>query len=430
LLWQRARRIRGEVLEQRATKMSHRAAWLAWLLWTLCVMLAASGVLLDFYTPPVPARHGPNFDVFAGVLLLSYPTIGAFIVSHRPKNAVGWVLCGMGLIVEVHAFAGAYADYTLFAHPGSLPGGKIMLWLTEWLAFPGGTLGVVLLVLLFPTGRLLARGWQAVAWMAVGGAALFALWWATVPGPFYLYRSIYNPFGIGGDLGEALDVLGRVGMAVLLLSAIASVFSVFLRLQGAEGEERQQIKWFAYAAAVLGGAFLVIIPAAQEIGGPGAAFVLAVTVLSGVPVSLGAAILRYRLYDIDRIINRTLVYGTLTGTLALVYFGGITAAQAVFRSLTGQEEQPQLLIVASTLVIAALFMPLRRRIQGFIDRRFYRRKYDATKTLEAFSAKLRDETDLETLNSELVGVVRETMQPAHVSLWLRPDTAPKGKQAG
>jgi hypothetical protein len=146
----------------------------------------------------------------------------------------------------------------------------------------------------------------------------------------------------------------------------------------------------------------------------------------GLYVAVGVAILRYRLYDIDLIINHTLVYGSLTASLALVYFGGVTATQAIFRTLTGQEHQPQLAVVVSTLVIAALFNPLRRRIQGFIDRRFYRSKYDARKTLEAFSAKLRDETDLDALNDELVGVVKETMQPAHVSLWLRPDPTPKG----
>ena len=148
-----------------------------------------------------------------------------------------------------------------------------------------------------------------------------------------------------------------------------------------------------------------------------------------IPISMGIAILRYRLYEIDLIINRTLVYALLTVSLAVVYFGGVTATQAIFQTLTGQEQQPQLAVVISTLVIAALFNPLRRRVQGFVDRRFYRRKYDAAKTLEAFSAKLRDETDLDALSGDLVGVVRETMQPAHVSLWLRPDTDLKVKQA-
>ena len=149
---------------------------------------------------------------------------------------------------------------------------------------------------------------------------------------------------------------------------------------------------------------------------------------AGVAVAIGFAVLKHRLYDIDVLINRTLVYGSLTAMLVVLYFGGIATTQALFRTLSGQEEQPQVAVVVSTLVIAALFTPLRRRIQVFIDRRFYRRKYDAAKTLEAFSAKLREETDLEALNNELVGVVRETMQPAHVSVWLRPDTAPQRNQ--
>jgi hypothetical protein len=160
-----------------------------------------------------------------------------------------------------------------------------------------------------------------------------------------------------------------------------------------------------------------------------AGFLVGVAGLSGLPVAVGIAILRYRLYDIDRIINRTLVYASLTVILAGIYFGGVTVTQALFQALTGQEQLPQLVVVASTLVIATLFNPLRRRIQSFIDRRFYRRKYDARKTLETFSAKLRNDTDLEALSDDLVGVVRETMQPAHVSLWLRPEASPKGAQA-
>ena len=158
-------------------------------------------------------------------------------------------------------------------------------------------------------------------------------------------------------------------------------------------------------------------------------FSVVVLSFGGVPITVGFAVLRSRLYNIDLLINRTLVYGSLTATLALIFFGGVTATQALFRAVVGQEKLPQLAVVASTLVIAALFNPLRRLIQSFIDRRYYRRKYDAAKTLEGFSMKLRDETDLETLNDNLVGVVREAMQPAHVSLWLRPDTASKGEQA-
>jgi hypothetical protein len=402
--------------------MRHRAAaWLAWSLWALCVVLVVLAVLLYFYTSSV--RPHPRFVVLAGVPLLVYPTIGAFIVSHRPKNAVGWVLCGMGFVFEVLAFARAYADYTLFAHPDLLPGGEVMDSLDPWTVGPSLLLGAVLLILLFPDGKLpeavelaaapVNRMWRGVVWMAVCGAALLTLWWVTWP-------------------GGTVEMLGRIGGAILLLSFVVSVISVFLRLQSAEGRERQQIKWFAYGAAVFLGAYFLLQAAGDQIGGWigwWAVFVVMVTALLVIPVTVGIAILRNRLYDIDIIINRTLVYGSLTAMLALFYFGGVTVTQALFQALTSEEQLPQLLVVASTLLIAALFTPLRRRIQSFIDRRFYRRKYDARKTLEAFSLKLRDETDLEALNNDLVGVVRETMQPAHVSVWLRPETAPKGEQA-
>jgi hypothetical protein len=218
-------------------------------------------------------------------------------------------------------------------------------------------------------------------------------------------------------------------MPALLFGAAA--LSVFMRLRHAVGVERQQIKWLAYAAAAwaLGIIFNVITLAIDTpLWFERAALACFTVAGEAVPIAIGIAILRYRLYDIDVLINRTLVYGSLTLLLALVYFGGVTATQAILGTLSGQEQQPQLAIVVSTLVIAALFNPLRGRIQGFIDRRFYRKKYDAAKTLEAFSFRLREETDLQALNGELTRVVRETMQPAHISLWLRPDTAPRGSE--
>ena len=213
---------------------------------------------------------------------------------------------------------------------------------------------------------------------------------------------------------------------------IAAAFSLFVRLRRAVGVERQQIKWFAYAAVatVSGGTLAYIIPGVIHTPTwfERAGFVLNVVFVPAIPVSVGIAILRYRLYDIDVIINRTLVYGSLTATLVAVYFGGVATSRRSSGPLTGQEQQPQLAVVVSTLAIAALFDPVRRRIQSFIDRRFYRRKYDAAKTLEAYSARLRDETDLGSLSEELIGSVKETMQPEHVSLWLRPDTASGDRQ--
>lgn len=204
-----------------------------------------------------------------------------------------------------------------------------------------------------------------------------------------------------------------------------------LRLRRARGIERQQIKWPAFTAVVAVGGTVLDVSISEAIGSQlleWAGFVVGNLALVGFPISIGIAIVRYRLYEIDTLINRTLVYGSLTVMLGLVYFGGVTATQAIFRTLTGQQEQPQLAIVVSTLVIAALFNPLRHRIQAFIDRRFYHSKYDAAQTLEAFSAKLRDETDLDALSNDLVGVVSETMQPAHVSLWLRPELPPRASE--
>jgi len=204
-----------------------------------------------------------------------------------------------------------------------------------------------------------------------------------------------------------------------------------VRFRRSRGIERQQMKMFAYVIVVLiGGSVLagILSDVTGVVWLGSISFVLSLMGLMCLPIAVGVAILRYRLYEIDLIINRTLVYGPLTATLALVYFGGVATTQLVFRVLTGQQQQPQLAIVISTLVIAALFNPLRRRIQSFIDRRFYRSKYDARKTLEAFSLRLRDETDLEALNNQLVGIVRQTIQPSHVSLWLRPATPVKAKQ--
>jgi hypothetical protein len=252
--------------------MSHRAAaWLAWFLWAICVALVALAVLLVLNTPPVPARGGPNLDVLAGVPFLAYATAGAFIASRRPTNAVGWVLCGMGLVFEFHAFAGAYADYALVARPGSLPGGVIMLWTsTGWLSIPGMLLGVVLLVLLFPDGRPPNRGLWAVVWMAFGGATLVAFGTAMSPGPMNNYESVHNPFAVSRSVDEeVMWPLVTLGLVVLLISWVASVISVQLRLDGARGKEREQIKWFAYAAGLLLFGVFVGFPAADAIGGRG-----------------------------------------------------------------------------------------------------------------------------------------------------------------
>jgi hypothetical protein len=279
---------------------------------------------------------------------------------------------------------------------------------------------LVYVPLLFPDGRMPSRRWLPVAvltgvgtlGMIVLGALSDTLHLNEAPG----YR-IDNPIGIEG-LGyvEDLPIFG-VLTGLLFFGIIGAAASVVVRFLRSRGIERQQMKWFVYAVVPM-----LLIPTEGFLPGIISSVVLSV-VLIGLPTAIGIAVLRYRLYDIDILINRTLVYGTLTATLVALYFGGIVMLQGLFLLLTGQRST--LAVVASTLVIAALFNPLRRRIQSFIDRRFYRRKYDARKTLEGFSTKLRDETDLDALSGTLVGVVRETMQPAYASLWLRPDTVDK-----
>jgi hypothetical protein len=413
--------------------MSHRAAaLLAWSVWAMCVVLLALTALLDYYyTPPFPNKGNPNVYQFFGVPLLVYASVGAFVASRRPTNLVGWLLCVIGFVCVVQGFGVAYADYALLADPAfSLPGGVYMVCISQSLVALATLIpAVTLLILPFPDCRLPDRSLRAVPWVVVVGSATSALWAVTSERVFHRY-SVHNPLWLGGALGDVVDVFGRLSAAAFLVTLVVAVITVFVRLGSARGAERQQLKWVAYAAAVLLG--IVFISPGIVWFLPGwLSFPLGVAVFAAIPVAVGIAVLKYRLYDIDRIINRTLVYGSLTVTLAAVYLGSIVVLHtlqyrlSVF--LTGQAEQSQLVIVVSTLVIAALFTPLRRRIQSFIDRRFYRSKYDARKTLEAFSAKLRDETDLDALSDDLIGVVRETMQPAHVSLWLHSDPALKDK---
>jgi hypothetical protein len=274
---------------------------------------------------------------------------------------------------------------------------------------------ILFLVLLFPDGMLPSRRWRPLAWAMGTFIAVSLIVVALSPGPIVEFPSVSNPFGV-----EAATLPGPVlaaGQLGVLACVVATILSSVLRFYRSRGEERLQLKWFTYAAAVgLSTPLLfgVLAPAAFEVLGR----LLWTLGFLSLPVSIGIAILKYRLYDIDRIINRTLVYGTLTVALALVYLAGVALLQGGLRALTGQEST--LAVVASTLAIAALFVPLRRRVQGVVDRRFFRKKYDATKTLETFSARLRDETDLKQLDAGLSGVVRETLQPAHVSLWLKP----------
>jgi hypothetical protein len=385
--------------------------------------------------PQAPSSLGTTrltlFDLLTGVPFLAFPIVGTLIASRRPHNPIGWICLAVGFLFLLLGLTDLYSVYGV-ARPGSVPFPVGVAWLGNWLWVPAVGLFATYLFLLFPEGRLPSSRWRPLAWLSGAVIVVLSLSFGLAPGPVAsLPGKIRNPFGL--EELPWLESAANVGFPLLALCILASVVSLVLRYRRSRSEEREQIKWIAFAASVVGVLFLIGMVISLSYGSKPPSWTRlldSMTVLSytGVPIAVGFAVLKYRLYDIDVIINRALVYGALTVTLALIYFGGVAATQTIFRALTGQQEQPQLAIVVSTLVIAALFNPLRRRIQGFIDRRFYRRKYDAVKTLEAFSAKLRDETDLDALNAELVGVVRETMQPAHVSLWLRPDTTSKGQQ--
>jgi hypothetical protein len=397
---------------------------IAWSVCALSLALTALALLLLALNLSQPNTH--IFDWwFGNTLIVIDVTVGAIVASRRPENPIGWLLLLSGLAISINHFGAQYAIYALLAQPGSLPAGEALAWIASWLLPIYSGLQVFYL-LLFPTGRLPSRRWRPLAWLTVAYILVGVILSAFSSGAYLgSLGPIRNPLGIEGFTNFYKALLYTV--SPLLYVAVA--LSLLMRLRRAVGVERQQLKWFAYSAAIFAlGIVLIVIPIAIDIPSWYEWVGTAIFTASGaaITISIGIAILRYRLYEIDTLINRTLVYGSLTVTLVALYFGGIVVLQRFFVFLTGQ--QSTLAVVASTLVIAALFNPLRRHIQSFIDRRFYRRKYDAVKTLEAFTAKLRNETDLEALNNELVGVVRETMQPAHVSVWLRPETATKGKQ--
>lgn len=408
--------------------MTERNIWAVRFAWSLCaasLLLIALGLLLTFlgWSAPLPEGWAISWQgqAILSTGFIGVPILGGLIASRRPNNPYGWLWLALGISGPLLTFAPVYAAYALVAQPGSLPAPRMVGTLVAGAGWMVSTAMFPFLLLLFPTGRVPSHRWRLVAWavVAAGAPALITL-------PFAAFADSFipggNPIGIGGTAGEVITVLAFAAVMVILAAIVLSALSLVFRYRRAGGVERQQIKWFAYAGALFVGQW--ISQFFYEL--PGAWDALAEMVpLVGLYVAVGIAILRYRLYDIDILINRTLVYGSLTATLIALYVGGVATTQTIFRALTGQEDQPQFAIVVSTLVIAALFNPLRRRLQAFIDRRFYRRKYDARKTLEAFTAKLRDKTNLEALNAELVGVVRETMQPAHVSLWLRPDEVSK-----
>ena len=371
------------------------------IVWTLRLLIAGA-------SHDVPADlEGGSADIIWGLVVIGFALVGALVASRHPDNPVGWIFCGGAVAFSLSGLGESYAVYTLFAEPGALlGGGTTMAWISVWVWVLGGVPLLTLFPLLFPTGRLLSGRWRLVARPSLAATFFLSVGIALTPGAFDDLPQVENPYGVGGAAGDVFAGFQALGWLLLIGSMIASATSLVLRFRRSRGIERQQIKWVAAASVVLVVSFLLweVWEGMAPLG------ILTIVVAAGI------AILRYRLYDIDVVINRTLVYGALTATLALAYLGGVLLLQLALRPLT---ESSNLAIAGSTLGVAALFRPARARIQELVDRRFYRRKYDAAQTLERFGVRLRGEVDLVALGSDLREVVAETMQPAHVSLWLR-----------
>jgi hypothetical protein len=344
------------------------------------------------------------------LLLVVFPVflvVGCLILARRPGNVIGWIFTAVGLLTTAAGLAEPYATYA-YTHPGSLPAPLVAAWVNTWIWSPTIVLMVVFPLLLFPTGRSLSPRWRPVAWLAVGLTAAYTGAGALAPSlQLPNGRTVANPVGVAGiDLDRGL--LGAVLSGLLLLVGAAAILSLVVRFRRSRGVERQQLKWFTYA-----GALVLLAPLSNALIG-NVSYVLVLAL----PVAVGVAVLRYRLYDIDRLINRTLVYGLLTVLLGGVYAGAVLVLGQLFGGVT--EDPPSWAVAGATLAVAALFQPARRRIQAVVDRRFNRRKYDAARTVEAFSVRLRDEVDLDALSAELLAVVDQTIQPTRASLWLRP----------
>jgi hypothetical protein len=401
--------------------MSARAASLtAWSLFAVAVLLVVPAGVLSLLIGNVPGYEdgvASAVDLGVGVALLAFPLVGALIVSRDRHNSVGWLFCAVGVPFALAGLAHSWGAYTLFEEPGALPAGDVAAWLASWLFVPPLFAVPSLLFLLFPDGRPPSPRWRPVVWAVVVAVPAVGVGSALTPGKLTEppFRGIENPAGIEGT-GAAFEVIAIAGFITLFFTILFGAAAIVVRFRRATGEERLQLKWFATAGALFALACIASIAPFSPVPADTTGQALILLTFAGIPVAAGVAILRYRLYDIDLVINRTLVYGGLTATLAGAYLGTVLLLQLALSPLT---EQSDLAVAGSTLAVAALFRPARARIQRFVDRRFYRSRYDAARTLEAFGTRVRDEVDLDRLGGELRAVVAETMRPNGVSIWLR-----------
>jgi hypothetical protein len=410
---------------ERARRLAlQRSGRLAWTLWTAAVCLTAVGIVLLILNRAVETPNSigaPGLDAVVSLATLSFPTVGLLIATRRPGNAIGWLFLVTGVCAGLEDMLLGYATHALLTDPGSLPAGAAAGVLADVLWVPTIVCAVTLLFVLFPDGRLPSRGWRWLVRFTLALAAGYAVGTVLVPGRTYFFEdlpTVTNPFGVEA-VGPLARALVDAGGMLVLPTAVAGMLAMGLRFRRSAGDQRQQIKWLFYTAAVfapLTPALVVLSERGVEVAGVMLADVLFTLALSAIPVGVGVAILRHRLYDIDVVINRTLVYAALTAILAGAYFGCVLLFQLALSPVT---EESGLAVAGSTLAVAALFRPARARIQAAVDQRFYRRRYDAQRTLDAFTSRLRDELDLDTLGADVRAVVRETVQPSHVSLWLR-----------
>jgi hypothetical protein len=377
------------------------------------------GLVIADRGSPGPLAYDDDFLATAlyVVLVLIFPALGTTIARRYPDNVIGWLFCFSGIGSGLAASAQLYADIAIFKYGGEFPGGELAAWISSWL-FPIALITTPLFLLyLFPDGRPLSRRWRRVVWgtcllLAVG---FFAA--ALVPGDIEPWNGVANPFGVSGAPGRVVATISDLLELAAIPGILLGVVALVIRMRTSRGIERQQLKWFAFSASIMGIGFALafFFSALGNQGAADAAFITGAVGLLGIPIASGLAILRYRLYDIDVIINRALVYVVLTAVIVTAYAGGVLLFRTMLDPITGDND---VAIAASTLAVAALFGPARRRIQSFIDRRFYRSRYDAQQTLEGFAQRLRDEVDLDTLSSEILSVVSDTVRPRHASVWL------------
>ena len=384
----------------------------AWLVAAVSVAMVVASVFLNL-AAPVATSNPIEQGTFTEIGPIISALLGAIIIDRKGNHLVGWLFCASGAFWALYHVSLAAAVWVVGGR--AVPAGDLLIWVSQWSAFVGFGLAPVLVVFVFPTGALTTPRWRGFFRFAIGVIVVGAVAYGFGPGPVEDLPIIDNPYGAGGVLGSILAVLRGAAWPLLLLSITAGVVSLRQRMKAARFEERQQIKWLLLAGAALV-VFVSFWGISEILGEPALAATGAGFVLPLITVAVAVAILRHRLYDIDVLINRTLVYVSLSALLAALYLGVVFLLQRALAPFTADSN---VAVAMSTLAVAAMFRPLRSRVQRFIDRRFYRQKYNAAATLGQFSGALRHETDLDALSDQVLAVVSETLQPRHAGLWLK-----------